>query len=343
MPYTMFASSPPPIRRIPSRSTSNSSSSSSTPSIRPSMPPRKSKEAPSRNLSDFLASAPIRPLAPIFPPDHILTPADQTLIAINTQRALFTAKIPPGGTDDPSCPVYATDRIAVLEIYANALRAIDRKEPDLKPHHAQIALEADRKIKVVLGVLSADPTDTVFMGPGQGQFLVPIDPEYANPRIVDNSNRAQYRLDAWRRDGWPKAYPANAIATEKRPGERMVGAKSTLLSEKKMLKRYVAWSNDDLGGVVEVEGNVVADLPVKEPAGAKEVWNSKRKGKGRKGRRSESEDEEGDLKWSSEMEDDGDGDGDEDENKEGGGEMTVEVVRRDGAGGDDDGDIEMEW
>ncbi|KAH7069182.1 hypothetical protein BKA63DRAFT_422334 [Paraphoma chrysanthemicola] len=336
----MFSSSSPPIRRIPSRSTSDSSSSSSNPSIWPSMPPRKSKQVLTRCLNDFLADAPIKPLAPIFPPDYILTPADQTLIDLNNQRALFTAQIPPGGTDDASCPVYATDRIAVLDIYANALRALDREKPNLKPYHAQIAVEATRKIKVVLGVLSAEPTDTVFMGLSQSQYLPPIDPEYANPRIVDDSYRAQYRLDAWRRDGWPDVYPTKAIATEKRAGERMVGAKSTLLSETKMLRRYVAMSDEDLGGVVEVEGNVVASLPVKEWARAKEVWDLKRKGKGKKGRRRGESEEEGDedLKWSSEVEDDGDGE----EGEEGGGEMTVEVVRRNGGGGLGE-DIDMDW
>jgi hypothetical protein len=163
----------------------------------------------------------------------------------NTQ-CLFAQGIPPGGDD--KCA--GLDRQTVLNIYTEALSLLSSSPQK----HTQIAAECTRKVRVVLGIVSADPDDTVFTR--TGQLLKPLEPQYANPRLEagedEYGNLAQWRLNAWRNDGWPEKYPAYAVKKEKKKGERLVdhmGKQS--LSDGIMLTRVMQddemWDDDGMG------------------------------------------------------------------------------------------------
>lgn len=86
-----------------------------------------------------------------------------------------------------------------------------------------------------------------------GQVLAPLEPQYANPRIEDDAHgyRMQWRLDAWRREGWPGRYPREAVQRERRGGERLVGEGGLGVLE--MRRRFLGRGDGELGGVIEVK------------------------------------------------------------------------------------------
>jgi hypothetical protein len=150
---------------------------------------------------------------------HHITPAEQTLLEIQRQKDQFATKS--SDCEDDICN--AVDRSAVLHIYNNAMGRLR----DIPDKHHQIASECNLKVRIVLGLLNADPDHPAFLA--AGQLLSPLEPQYANPRIDpgddDCSYRAQWRLKCWRKEGWPVTYPGKAIKIEL-TSERLVGRNS---------------------------------------------------------------------------------------------------------------------
>lgn len=128
------------------------------------------------------------------------------------------------------------DRRAVIDIYDQALDALSKSPWK----HNQTGAECTYKTRVVLGITKADPEDSVFET--SGQLLKPIDPQYAEPRIErtgdENGYRAQWRLDAWRREGWPEVYPANAIRKEAEEMDEMLVGKNSISDGQIMSKMH---------------------------------------------------------------------------------------------------------
>jgi hypothetical protein len=150
------------------------------------------------------------------------------------------------------------DRRAVLDIYAQALEKLGT----LQAKHEQIAAECTRKVGVVLGMINPKPCDPVFTT--SGQLLKPLQPQYAHPRIWtkedDYGYRAQWRLETWRREGWPEKYPDQAVSREASgKAERLVGRGS--LRNAEMRRRVVddqsLW--EDGGRQLESSGNRLAE------------------------------------------------------------------------------------
>ncbi|KAH8704405.1 hypothetical protein GQ44DRAFT_778094 [Phaeosphaeriaceae sp. PMI808] len=139
--------------------------------------------------------------------------------AIRMSRSQFSNNIKIGG-NNICC---AVDRSAVLDVYDEALRRINTCDRDRD--RIQIASETNRKVKVILQKLDVEPDDIVFST--VGQILKPLEPQYANPRIEwekdEYGYRTQWRITAWRKDGWPHEYPRNAIWAELHGNEKLVG------------------------------------------------------------------------------------------------------------------------
>jgi hypothetical protein len=151
-----------------------------------------------------------------FTHQHENTPAKRTLLELQRKKEQFAARSSNG--EDNSCN--AVDCSAVLHVYNKAIEVLENA-----PHkHQQIASECNLKVRIVLALLDADPDHPAFLS--AGQLLPPLEPQYANPRIDagddDCSYRAQWRLNCWRKEGWPEVYPAKAIKRELNH-ERLVG------------------------------------------------------------------------------------------------------------------------
>jgi len=136
----------------------------------------------------------------------------------------------------------AVDRATVISIYNEALQIIAQWDThrstvqinyahdagSLEQHNIerynQLEQEVDSKVKIALGVTSARPDHAVF---SNRMLLQPLEPRYATPRIEYHNDPNQYhsewRLEAWRKDGWPEKYPAKAIKSEIRAGTRVSG------------------------------------------------------------------------------------------------------------------------
>ncbi|KAF2029652.1 hypothetical protein EK21DRAFT_112693 [Setomelanomma holmii] len=245
------------------------------------MPPRRPRR---RSLSNFLSDelppppdpSPLRPdyvysHQPIRP--HLnLTRAERTFVSLISQRDRFAAKIPTEGSIQPGCKCDRTTRAAVLAVYGNAFDALEKDHP--RPHHAQIAIEATRKIKVVLGLVKAEPDDLVFLS--KGQYLAPLEPHFANPRIDWEGDEyawdMQTRLDAWREDGWPSRVPVNAIEAEKEERKRKKTEKEIKGKDEMLRTKFLSEMDDEkMGGVVEMDGSEVGKLPVEEEEGV--MWS----------------------------------------------------------------------
>lgn len=137
------------------------------------------------------------------------------------------------------------DRRIAVDIYDQALAALS-KAPS---KHEQIVAECKRKTRVVLGETAVEPQNEVFHP--DGQLLQPLEPQYAEPRIKFTADeygyRAQWRLDAWRRDGWPRVYPMNAIEKEaEEPDEKLVG-RGAISDDRLMIKMRedASWEEGD--------------------------------------------------------------------------------------------------
>lgn len=141
------------------------------------------------------------------------TPLDLTISKLRQDRQRFTKTIPNSHHNTLCSP---RDRSAVLDIYAEALSKINAR------NHTALYAEACLKIKTVLGIHKAGTRDAVFTQ----KLLNPIEPLYAMPRIETKNDkyghRAAVRIQEWRRDGWPKRYPRNAIKEEKARRGRFV-------------------------------------------------------------------------------------------------------------------------
>lgn len=118
------------------------------------------------------------------------------------------------------------DRSAVLAVYNEALPVL---EHTTKITSSRIYLEVRAKVECILDVRTAAPSDPVFLT--KDAYLSPLEPHYAHPRLdyykrdTTNGDDSYYltgydRLYAWRREGWPKVYPAKAVEREKRERAR---------------------------------------------------------------------------------------------------------------------------
>jgi hypothetical protein len=187
--------------------------------------------------------------------NHDIVPAEETATRLRETQRRFSQGVPLGG--DENCA--GIDRQLVLGIYNEALSILS-KLPD---KHTQIAAECARKTRVILGIISADPDDTVFTL--AGQLLKPLEPQYANPRldtVVDEFGAlAQWRLNAWRKDGWPEQYPAGAVKKETQRGQSLVDREGNQsMKDGRMLEAVYndeeMWNENGLGSREEnVEGN----------------------------------------------------------------------------------------
>ncbi|KAH4186455.1 hypothetical protein HBH70_157640 [Parastagonospora nodorum] len=200
---------------------------------------------------------------------HDIVPAEETAMRLRETQRRFSQGVPLGG--DENCA--GIDRQLVLGIYNEALSILS-KLPD---KHTQIAAECARKTRVILGIISADPDDTVFTL--AGQLLKPLEPQYANPRLDTGMDGfgalAQWRLNAWRKDGWPEQYPAGAVKKETRRGESLVDHEGNQsMKDGKMLE--VVYNDEEMwdeNGLDSREENVEGDRKSKMTA----------EGKGRRG------------------------------------------------------------
>ena len=169
-------------------------------------------------------------------------------------------------------------RAAVLEIFEQAFDKLAL----LPRYHEQIASEVLRKIKVVLGIIDAEPSEPVFLS--AGQLLNPLEPQYAQPRITEFSDdkkspewyehRTQHRLEQWRAEGWPEVYPEKAVKREEKEQGKWLAMRKIRkadgrkerraeLKEEMMLSETTR-TNEDLGGIVEVanvDGEVASRTP----------------------------------------------------------------------------------
>jgi hypothetical protein len=188
-------------------------------------------------LENFLYDGPLDSTLD-FVHDHTVTPAEKTALELRQTSTRFAIKIRIEG-DDTCCTV---DRAAVLAVYQDALKALE--VPQNEQHHRRILSEATRKIQIVLGIISAPPVDSAFLT--SGQVLKPLEPQYAEPRISSEEDeygyRAQWRLRAWRKDGWPDRYPAEAVKRELEDEEKLTGRKRMSFGE--MAKR---WHEEEMG------------------------------------------------------------------------------------------------
>jgi hypothetical protein len=127
---------------------------------------------------------------------------------LREKRLRFIKKIPINPDSKICCP---RDRRAVLEVYNEAIEKMG------DTNHLEIITEADYKIRVILGITKADTSAAAFKN--KQQMLSPIDPAYAEPRIQHSKDpfgyHASWRLQEWRKDGWPEVYPDRAIEKEK--------------------------------------------------------------------------------------------------------------------------------
>jgi hypothetical protein len=203
---------------IDSRSSKVSPSSTTMPRrIQPITVPEKSVPGHSPRFSKFLSDGPLP--ADQFVHDHEIIPAEATANCLRETRQRFAKKLP---EDEDERKYAALDRQNVLAVYTQALDKL-HSIPD---KHIQIAAECTRKVRVILGIISADPADPVFTT--NGQLLAPLEPQYANPRLEARDDpecyRAQWRLNRWRKEGWPHRYPTEAIRREEMDkGEKLVG------------------------------------------------------------------------------------------------------------------------
>jgi hypothetical protein len=187
------------------------------PRIQPFTVQEKTAQGHSPWLSRFLSGEPL-------PAKHFVhgpkaTPAEATANSIRETRRRFNEEVPEG---DEERKYAALDRQNVLDVYGQALDKLG----EIPNKHIQIAAECTRKVRVILGVITADPADPVFTR--SGQLLRPLEPQYANPRLEARDDpecyRAQWRLNHWRKEGWPDKHPAEAIRREeKEKGEKLVG------------------------------------------------------------------------------------------------------------------------
>jgi hypothetical protein len=183
----------------------------------------------SPRFSKFLSEEP--PPPNFFVHDHETTPAEATSNTLRETRHRFSKK---RLEDDEERKYAALDRRYVLDVYGQAISKLGA----LPSKHVQIAAECTRKVRVILGIITADPSDPVFTT--SGQLLAPLEPQYANPRIGfredEEGHRAQWRIEQWKKEGWPDDYPAEAIRREdKVKAERLVGPGR--MSEKILRKR----------------------------------------------------------------------------------------------------------
>jgi hypothetical protein len=253
--YQTFLPQLKPIQRAPSPDTSDSGMSDSTDAtilIPASEPPSKDddpgpftsfsrkKENPIPPLHDFLSPIP----APVnaFVHNHEATPSEKTASTIREMQRRFVRGTPDHGGDNCT----ALDRRTVLDIYAEAIDTLN----SAPGKHVLIAAECTRKVRVVLSIIASDPDDTVFLT--AGQLLSPLEPQYANPRIDRGDDqygyRAQWRLHAWRKEGWPQRYPEKAIDREaKTKGEGLVGKgkMNDLTIMEKVLTTNEMWEDGD--------------------------------------------------------------------------------------------------
>ncbi|KAF1919881.1 hypothetical protein BDU57DRAFT_570017 [Ampelomyces quisqualis] len=240
-----------PIQRAPSPETSDGDTSDSTDatiSISASKPPsdyepdafsaRKGNPTPPFDYFLSPKSSPVDNLIH----KYEATSSEKTAFTIRETRLRFARGTPDHGGDHCT----ALDRRTVLDIYAQALGQLS-SAPE---KHIQIAAECTRKVRVVLSLITADPDDIVFLT--AGQLLSPLEPQYANPRIERGDDqygyRAQWRLHAWRREGWPGKYPGKAIEREmKTKGEGLVGKGkvSDAALKQKFLTRNGMWEDGD--------------------------------------------------------------------------------------------------
>jgi hypothetical protein len=200
-----------------------------------------------------------------------ITSAEQIFIELRQKRDGFAARSPDSDTNTYN----VVDCSTVLRIYDEAI-AIFCDAPD---KHQQIASECNLKVQIILALLKADPDHPAFLS--AGQLLSPLEPQYANPRIDseddDYGYRAEWRLSRWRKEDWPKMYPAKAIKKELEK-ERLVG-RNRMTDDELRMKFY------EEEGILEEENFKRRTL---------EAQNGRRRNKGAKKTRNtqESRDEE---------------------------------------------------
>ncbi|KAF2129239.1 hypothetical protein P153DRAFT_15915 [Dothidotthia symphoricarpi CBS 119687] len=201
--------------------------------------PRPSSQRRQPNLSDFYYQGPLTAL--VKPSPETTTAWVLAAHSLRESRARFATKIKVGG-DQSVC---ALDRSAVLDVYQEALKNIS------PANYQQITSETNLKVKTILNIRPAEPDDLVFST--VGALLRPLDPQYADPRIEYEHDlygyRAAWRLDAWRKQGWPHEYPRGAVEAEKTENAQPPHGRGSLANRDRKNK-IMGMSDEALGGVV---------------------------------------------------------------------------------------------
>ncbi|KAF2844754.1 hypothetical protein T440DRAFT_409531 [Plenodomus tracheiphilus IPT5] len=164
---------------------------------------------------------------------------DSTHIArqLRDERDYFARQVEVGNNSAICC---AEERAAVITIYNEAIEKIAKwdahhsnfqvkssggipvPEKEYAGKYTFLTHEVQTKTRIIIGITHADPDDSVF---SNNLLLKPLEPHYATPRIdmhEDNMrHRAAWRLKAWRTEGWPDKYPADAVALEAKRDRRV--------------------------------------------------------------------------------------------------------------------------
>lgn len=176
-----------------------------------------------QKLSKFLYQEPLPDFEQSSQDEALDEPCTATVSNLRDLRDRFVKKIALSEKNDP-CNMW--DRAATLAVISEAISIAHKvKNP------AQLYSEVIMKMGIILGVGKAQPTDFVFTNK---MLLKPLEPQYAIPRIDAAKDgygyRADWRLQAWRRNGWPDAYPDKAVR-EERDGKPLMRMKDSELLE----------------------------------------------------------------------------------------------------------------
>lgn len=178
-----------------------------------------------------------------------VTASEKTALKLREARDRLAKGIPIGG-NKLCC---TTDRAAALHVYYEALNTIN------STNHETVLFEATLKVETILGILKADPHDVVFSQ--SAMLLNPLEPQYAEPRIKYNNDkngyRAAWRLKAWRKAGWPGAYPGRAIRGERKIEKLPRGGGR---GDIELRKKMEDWAKEDWGDEVDASSESWKDL-----------------------------------------------------------------------------------
>jgi hypothetical protein len=117
--------------------------------------------------------------------DHIVTPAEITANSLRETRQRIHMKVIEEDDEEREC--IALERRYVTDVYDQAIAKLG----ELPDNHIQIAAECTRKVRVILGIITANPSDPVFTT--AGQLLKPLEPRM--PTHASNQGKIRIAIE----------------------------------------------------------------------------------------------------------------------------------------------------